>query len=60
MLVPENRALQLTQTLARLDPELVDEHTTSLLIDTKSLGLAAAPIEREHELAAKPLAQRVS
>ena len=43
---------------ARLDPELIDERPTSIAICPKRVGLAAGPIQRQHELLVEPLAQR--
>ena len=44
---------------ARLDAELLDQGASGVAIDLERLGLAARPVEREHELPAKPFAQRV-
>ena len=38
----ENRAFQLLQRLARLQPQLVDEQSACLLVSLKRLGLAPA------------------
>ena len=55
----EDRLLELAQRGARLDPELLDEHAARLLVRLERLGLPAAAVEREHQLAAEPLAERV-
>ena len=55
----QDRALQLLQRRARLDPELVDEHAAGGLVGGQRLGLAARPVEREHQLAAQALAEGV-
>ena len=41
----------------RLDPELLDQHPSGLLIHLESFRLAPASIQGEHELAARALAQ---
>ena len=40
-------------------PEALDERLPRLAVDLERLGLAARAVEREHLLAAQPLAQRV-
>ena len=52
-------ALEPLQALARLQPELLGERQAALLVDVQRLGLAVRAVEREHELAAQPLAQRM-
>ena len=54
----EDRALQLLQLAARLDPELLDEHAARVLVRGERLCLPPGAVEREHELAAQPLAKR--
>ena len=54
----EDRALQLLQLAPRLDPQLVDEHAARVLVRGERLCLPPGAVEREHELAAQPLAQR--
>ena len=51
--------MQLAELAAGLDPELVDERAPRALIGVERLGLTAGAVEREHQLAAQPLAQRV-
>src|SRR5205085_10261481 len=55
----QDRAVQLLQRRAGLDPELVDEDAPSVVVDLERFRLPARAVEREHQLAAKPLAQRV-
>ena len=55
----EDRALEATQLLARLQPELVDEQAASLLVCRERVRLAPGPVQRQHQLAAQALAQRV-
>ena len=43
-----------------LDPELVDENPARLAEHRERLGLSPAAVEREHELSAQVLAQRVA
>jgi len=43
----------------RLDPELVDQHTASLPVGRQGVGLAAAAIQREHQLHVQALSPRV-
>jgi hypothetical protein len=48
----QDPSLELAQRRGGLDPELVDEDAPRLLICGQRFGLAAAAIEREHQLAA--------
>ena len=47
------------QRPAGLDPELLDQRPARVAVDVERLGLATRAVEREHELAAQALAQRV-
>ena len=58
-LLAEDRALEPLEGGARLDPELLDEQLLRLLVGGERVGLAARPVEGEHELAAQALAERV-
>jgi hypothetical protein len=58
-IVPQYRRLQLLELPARLDPELLDEHTASLAVGGKCLRLPARAVEGEHELGTRPLAERL-
>ena len=51
--------LELTQGTAGVDPELLDQHPARLLVDLERLRLTARPIERQHQLAAQALPERV-
>ena len=51
--------MQLAKLAAGLDPKLVDECAPRVLIGVERLGLTAGAVEREHQLAAHPLVQRV-
>ena len=54
----ENGLVQLTQLGSRLEPELLDQQLARAPVDLERLGLAATAVERQHQLALKPLAQR--
>ena len=56
----QDAALEPLQALARLQPDLLGERQSTLLVDLQRLGLAVGAIEREHELAAEPLAKRMA
>ena len=55
----EDRPLELLKGRARLDAQLVDEQTPRLPIDLERLRLPSGAVERQHELRAKPLAERM-
>ena len=55
----EDRLFQALQRLARLDPELLGERPSRVLVDLNRLCLTAATVEGEHQLAAQPLLQWV-
>ena len=55
----QNRPLEPTKRRRRLDTELVDERLPRPAIDLQGLGLAARPIEGEHQLSVEVLAERV-
>ena len=55
----EDRAFQPLEVLARLEPERVAEQAVCLLVELERLGLSSGAVEREHELRARPLTQRV-
>ena len=52
----EHLALQPPEPLSRLDPEVLDKGAARVLEGLQRVGLALAPVEREHELPAQPLA----
>ena len=52
----EDRALQLPQLDARLEPELVGEDCAARLVHLERLGLTSGSVERQHELPAQALA----
>ena len=51
--------LELAQLFRRLQPELVDEHTARVPIRVERGRLPARPVEREHELRARTLSERI-
>jgi len=55
----EDRSLQVMQRAARLDAELIDKKGARVSIHSESLGLTARAIQGEHQLASKPLAERM-
>ena len=55
----QDRPLELAESRAGLDPELVLERDTALAEYLERLGLAAGPVERRHQLRPQPLAERV-
>ena len=52
--------LQPAQLRARLEPQLVDQRAARVGVGLERLGLATAAVEREHQLRAEPLPQRVA
>ena len=55
----EDLPLEALEALARLEPELFRERAAALLVRPQGLGLPAGAVEGEHELPARPLAQRL-
>ena len=55
----EDRRLQLPELVTRFEPELLAEDVTTLLEDAQRVGLPAGPVQREHQQAPEPLAQRM-
>ena len=51
--------MEALQLGAGLDPDLLDQPGARVAVGLECLGLAAAPVEREHALAVKVLAQRL-
>ena len=58
-LVTQDLGLEALQLRARLDAELLDEARAGVLVDVERLRLPAGAVEREHELTAERLAERV-
>ena len=56
----EDRPLEPAQVLAGLEPELLVEQPAAGLVDGERVRLAPAAVQGEHQLAAQPLAERMS
>ena len=52
----EHRAFELTQPLARLDAELVDQQPPRFVESLQGVGLTVTAIQGQHQLAVQPLA----
>jgi hypothetical protein len=59
LLLAQDRLLQLAEPLARVDPQLFEQHPTRVLVSLKRLGLSAGAVEREHQLGAVTLSKRM-
>src|SRR3954467_7461161 len=46
----QNARLELAQSAAGLDPELLDQHPPGLLVALERVGLAVTAVEGQHEL----------
>jgi hypothetical protein len=57
--LPQERLVELLELPAGFDAELLDEHRPRRPVGVESLGLAAASVERQHQLSVQPLPQRV-
>ena len=56
----EDAVLQLGEAGRRVDPQLVAERGSQLLEGRERLGVPSLPVQRQHQLAAEALAQRVA
>ena len=56
--VLEDRALESLQLVAELEPELLVEVRARVAVGGERVGLAAAAVERQHQLAAETLTER--
>jgi hypothetical protein len=56
-LLAQDPARELPQLRRRLDPELVDEQPSALVVETDRLRLPASPVEGEHQLRPELLPQ---
>ena len=56
----EHRALEILERSARLDPQLLDKGHARVAVDVQRFGLAPRAVEREHQLATQPLAERMA
>ena len=57
--VREDRLLEPPELRPRLEPQLVGEHAPRLLERLERVGLAAAAVERQHQLPPEPLPEGV-
>ena len=55
----KDRALELLELGARLDPELVDEHRSGFAVCLERLGLPTGRVERPHQRGARAFAERM-
>ena len=55
----EDRVLELLEAGARLEPQLVRQHAPRAAVGLERLSLARRAVQRQHQLAPQPLAQRV-
>ncbi len=60
LVVPEDRLFEPLQLGRRVDAELLDERLPCLAVRLERLGLTSRAVEREHQLAAQALPQRVA
>jgi hypothetical protein len=58
-IVAQDRLLEALELRGRLDPELLDQRVACSAIGLERVGLPAGPVQREHQLAPRPLAQWV-
>ena len=58
-LLPQDRAIKLLESRARVDPELICERLAGVVVGLECLGLPPGPIEGQHQLASEPLAERM-
>jgi hypothetical protein len=49
-IVAEDRFVEIVEVRSWLDPELLDEDVAGVAVGLKRVGLAAAAIQREHQL----------
>ena len=59
LVLAEDRGLELLERGAGIEPELLGERVSRRAIRSERVGLTARAIEREHELGAGPLSQRL-
>ena len=58
--VGQDRALELLELWARLEPEFFDEGRARIAVDVQSVRLTSRAVQREHQLTAQALAQRLT
>jgi hypothetical protein len=59
VVLPQDGSLEVAQLRAGLDTDLLDEHPAGRLVGGESVGLSAAAIEGDHQLATGPFPQRL-
>ena len=57
--LPQDRRLQVTQPLPRLDAQLIAQDPAQLPVNAQRIGLASAAVQREHQLCMQLLIERV-
>ena len=57
--VQEDRPFQVLQRPSRVDTELLGEHPAGILVHVERVGLATAPVQRQHQLGTEPLPEGV-
>ena len=57
--LPQDRLLETSQLFARLEPELVEQHATRVLVGGERICLPPRAVEGEHQLSPKALAKRI-
>ena len=58
-ILPQDRSLELSECMGRLDAELFDKRAASVLVGIERLRLPARAVESEHQLRAEAFAERV-
>ena len=56
----EDAVLQIGQAGRRVDPQLVAQHGSQLMEGRERLGVPSLPVQRQHQLAARALAERMA
>ena len=59
VVLAQDRCLELSELGPRVETELLDERLAGIAVRGERVGLASGAVEREHELPAWPLAQRL-
>jgi len=57
--LPQNRLFETLQRRTRVDPEFFDELLPRFPVDVERFGLTSGAVQRQHQLAARPFAERV-
>jgi hypothetical protein len=59
LLAGQDLSVQLAQVRRRLDAQLLDEHSTRVLVGLQRFGAPSAPVQGQHQLGVETLAKRV-